>query len=172
LPLDHKNKFAAFLVNVFDATRDQRRPVTLRIKFGLVFGFWPKSPPPCTPLDFNLPTLQSQFILLQIGPLYANISRPACVHQNLAPTAWFLFYFYFWSIAPTFTFSTIHKLIFASVYIVLHPHMYVYYHYTILQLICDSIEFFYVPLLQGCTVLVFIVGVTHPGFIYLFSKNH
>jgi len=30
LPLDRKNKSAAFLVNVFDAARDQRRPVTLR----------------------------------------------------------------------------------------------------------------------------------------------
>jgi hypothetical protein len=32
LPLDCKNKSAAFLVNVFDATWDQHRPVTLRIK--------------------------------------------------------------------------------------------------------------------------------------------
>jgi hypothetical protein len=35
----------------------------------------------------------------------------------------FLFIVYFWSIAPIFTFSTIHKLVFAPVYILLYLHI-------------------------------------------------
>ena len=44
----------------------------------------------------------------------------------------FLFSLHFWSIAPIFTFSTIHQFVFAPVYILLHLHMYVHHQYTIL----------------------------------------
>jgi len=44
----------------------------------------------------------------------------------------FMFSLHFWSIAPIFTFSTIHQLVFAPVYILLHLHMYVHHQYTIL----------------------------------------